>query len=339
MRVGLAGYVYGATLHAPLIEAAGGQITCVCTSNEERVAQARAAHPDAAVVPDLEAMVAHAGAEGDIDVVVLATPTGVHVDHALAVIEAGLPVVVDKPLAVNAFSAQRLVEAAVGARVPLTVCQNRRYDPGHLTARRLLEQGSLGDVRRLEMRWERWRPDPKHRWREDAPPSQGGGIMLDLHSHLIDAAIDLLGPVEAVYAQVANLTTTADDEAFVICHHTGGATSHLWASSVTAAPGVRMRVLGSEAAYVLDEFEGEIAHPDLADASPEHSGWIVRGSQREPAARAPGSAVDFYSAVADALHADDRQAAMPVDPRRAVEVLAIIDAARISSARRRVIDL
>ncbi len=328
VTVGLAGFASaGQGIHAPLIQAAGLQLAAIATANPERVHQAEAAYPDAEVVPDLDALLRVDG----LDVVVLATPSGLHADQARQVIDAGVPVVVDKPLATNASGALAVLDAARQAGVPLTVFQNRRYDAEHVTMRDVVRSGRLGEVFRAEMRWERWRPIPKERWRETAPATEGGGIMLDLQTHVVDAAVDLFGPVESVYAEVFCRTTVSEDDAFLACRHESGAVSHLGTSSVAAAPGPRIRVLGRAAAFVLNAFERDLdVYPDLR-TDDDHCGWIYDGAERTPAPRSDSSQVDFYRQVAAALQADEVQAAMPVDPRDAVHTLAVIDAARASA--------
>jgi predicted dehydrogenase len=328
VNVGLAGFASaGQGIHAPLIQAAGLRLAAVATANPERVEQARTAFPDADVVPDLDALLALDG----LDVVVLATPSGLHADQARQVVEAGVPVVVDKPLATNASDALAVLDAARHAGVGLTVFQNRRYDAEHVTMREVVRSGRLGEVFRAEIRWERWRPTPKDRWRETAPPADGGGIMLDLQSHVIDAAVDLFGPVESVYAQVFCRTTVSEDDAFLVCRHESGAVSHLATTSVAAAPGPRIRVLGRAGAFVLNSFERDLdIYPDLR-TDEAHCGWIYDGDERSPVPRSPSSQVDFYRQVGAAVVAQDVQAAMPVDPRDAVHTLAVIDAARSSA--------
>ena len=216
--------------------------------------------------------------------------------------------------------------------MPLTVFQNRRYDAEHAhPARTCSRSGRLGEVFRFEIRWERWRPVPKERWRETAPATEGGGIMLDLQTHLVDAAVDLFGPVESVYAEVFCRTTVSEDDAFLACRHESGAVSHLGTSSVAAAPGPRIRVLGRGGAFVLNTFERDLdIYPDLR-TDDGHCGWIYDGAERTPAPRSESSQVDFYRQVAAALQAADAQRAMPVDPRDAVHTLAVIDAARVSA--------
>ena len=335
-RVGLAGYgMAGREIHAPLLREAGLEVVAVSTSNPERQAAVEQEHPGAVVVPDLESLLAVEG----LDLVVLATPSGDHAAHALRVIEAGLPVVVDKPLAVDSEAALEVVDAAEQAGVPLTVFQNRRYDAEHATLAEVVRSGAIGDVYRAELRWERWRPVPKERWREQADPARGGGILLDLHSHLVDAAVQLFGEVETVYAEVHARTTNAEDDAFLACRHTSGVFTHLNATSVSGAPGPRVRVLGSGGAFLLNQFEAEPnIFSDLRDDE-GNAGWLYRGDEREPVARQQSRQADFYRAVAQALESDDPVGNMPVDPRDAVHTAAVIDAARVSAEGSRVVEV
>ena len=335
-RVGLAGYgMAGRTIHAPLLKEAGLEVVAVSTSNPERQAAVEQDHPGATVVSDLDGLLAVEG----LDLVVLATPSGDHAAHALKVIEAGLPVVVDKPLAVDSDAALEVVDAAEQAGVPLTVFQNRRYDAEHATLAEVVRSGTIGEVYRAELRWERWRPVPKERWREQADPAEGGGILLDLHSHLVDAAVQLFGEVETVYAEVHARTTHAEDDAFLACRHTSGVVSHLGATSVSAAPGPRVRVLGSRGAFLLNQFEAEPnIFSDLRDDD-GCAGWVYRGDERQPVVRQQSHQADFYRAVAQALTSEDPVGNMPVDPRDAVHTAAVIDAARVSAEGRRVVDV
>lgn len=337
VRVGLAGYAAaGRHIHAPLLRDAGLEVTAVATARPERQLHVAADFPDARVVDDLEALVT----VEDLDVIVLATPTGSHLAHTQRVIEAGIACVVDKPLAVNADDALSLVDLAGREGVPLTVFHNRRYDHQFTTLATVVRDKLAGEPFRCELRWERWRPVAKDRWRENALPSEGGGILLDLHSHLVDMAVQLFGPVAQVFATVEARSTTSDDDAFLVCHHAGGMVSHLGATSLSGAAGPRVRLLGRGAAYVQNDFEGEPnVFPDTADADDAHCGWLYRENEREAVPTTRSSAVNFYRAVGAALSASDPQAAMPVDPRDAVHTAAVIDAARASAEDRRVVEV
>ena len=335
-QVGIVGYGgAGRAFHAPLLTAAGLDVAAVVTANPERAAQVREDLPGAAVVPDLAGLLA----TGSLDLVVLASPTGVHVAQVHEVVEAGVPVVVDKPLGVDASSALEAVDAAERQGVPLTVFQNRRYDPEFRTLARVVSDRLVGEVVRAELRWERWRPVPKQRWRENAPPEEGGGLLLDLFPHLLDQACVLFGPVEAVYAELFAYTTVGEDTAFLSCRHTSGVVSHLGSTSLAAAPGPWLRLLGREGAYLVGGLTEEAtAFVEWQPADDEHLGWLVGGDgRREAVARLPGDQADFYREVARALRQPDT--AMPVDPRDAVHTLAVIDAARTSATSGRVVEV
>jgi predicted dehydrogenase len=335
MRVALAGFgSSGQTIHAPLLHEAGCRVVAVSTRDPERGAAAEASFPGTEVVPRLEDLLAVPG----VDLVVLATPSGSHAEQVKAVVDAGVACLVDKPLAVDAAGAAEVVRHAEAARVPLTVFQNRRFDAEHGTVARVVAEGLVGTPFRYEMRWERWRPVPKDRWRENASAAEGGGLLLDLHSHLVDAAVQLFGSVTTVFATVEARTTTAEDDAFLVCRHDSGVVSHLGATSLAGAPGPRVRLLGTAAAYVMADFPGESnVWRDQADADAAHSGWLHRGEEREPVAKASVRQADLYRAVEAALASDDPQGAMPVDPWDAVHTLAVLDAARVSAAQERVV--
>lgn len=332
---GLAGRVF----HAPLIAATPGlQLAGVVSGNAERRADAARTYPGImtpASVPEL-------WAAGGLDVVVVATPTDSHVPLATAAIERGIPVVVDKPLAVSAADAEALVERARHAGVALTVFQNRRWDSEHLTLARLLAEKRLGEVIRYESRFERWRPSPTGAWRESRPPARGGGQLLDLGSHLVDQALTLFGSVTDVYAEVqARRGLAGDDDVFLALRHARGPISHLRASAVTAAPGPRLRVLGTEAAYVapqLDTQEERLRagrRPDLQGGwgrEPQsHWGRLVTGDYSVPIRSQPGDWPAFYRGLEAALRG---AGPLPVDPADAVVSLRILELARRAAASR-----
>lgn len=326
LRAGIIGFGdSGRGIHGRLLREAGHRVTHVVTRNPVRASAAHDEWPGVVVHPDAAGLLAHAG---DLDVVVIASPSGSHREHVLQALAAGVPVVVDKPLAIDEPSCRELVAAAEQADVPLTVFQNRRWDAEQLTLARLLAEGALGTVHRFERRWERWRPVPKNRWKENAV-GEGGGLLLDLGSHLVDSAVTLLGPVRSVQAELRSLTTPAEDDVFLALQHTGGAISHLSAGSLVGAPGPRTRVLGSAGAYLVTSFEGEPTPFSALDPGEGHEGWLVRGDEATPVVRAPGHHADFYRSVARWVLAEGP---VPVDPWDAVRTAGVLDAARVAAA-------
>ena len=343
MRVAMVGYGdAGRGIHARLLRSCGDTVTHVVVRSPERATSARADWPDATLHADVESLVGAigAGAGGPVDVVVVASPTGLHAVHVRALAETGRPIVVDKPIATDAASARHVVEVAERSGTPLTVFQNRRWDPEQLTLRAVLASGALGSVHRFERRWERWRPVPKDRWKENDPV--GGGLLLDLGAHLVDSAVQLFGPVDTVYAELRSVTTTTEDDVFLALRHRDGVTSHLQASGIVGAPGPRTRVLGSGGAFVVTEFEGEAAPFVVSGTGPGadvpggHEGWLVRGTVATPVTRAAGGHEDFYRGVESWVLDGGR---VPVDPWDAVRTAAVLDAARVSSAGRVVVEV
>ena len=281
----------------------------------------------------------------DLDVVVVATPNRAHVPLGHAALDAGLAVVIDKPLAPSAAEARALIEAAQQRGRLLTVFQNRRWDGDFLTLRRLLDEGRLGQPLRFESRFERWRPEPSQGWRERSAPDEAGGLLFDLGSHLIDQALRLFGPAETVYAELDRRRpgVEVDDDAFVALTHRSGVRSHLFMSAMAAQPGPRMRVLGSVAAYT--KFGLDVQEAALREGRrPDEAGWgqepdecwgrLGSDGDLHPVPTEAGAYQQFYAGVVAALRTG---APAPVDPHDAVEALEVIEAARQSAAERRVV--
>lgn len=344
LRVGLVGYgSAGRGIHARLLREVGARVTHVVTRSTERTAQARTDWADVVVEPDVAGLLRHAAG---LDAVVVASPTGEHVPHVRAVLGAGLPVVVDKPLAPSTAEARELAAEAERSGGRLTVFQNRRWDPEQLTLLGLLHDGRLGRVHRFERRWERWRPVPQQRWKEN--DTRAGGLLLDLGAHLVDSAVQLFGPVESVYAELRALTTPAEDDVFLALRHAAadggpGVVSHLQAGALVGAPGPRTRVLGDKGAYLVTSFEGEPTPFATLDeqhthgapgAGDEHEGWLVHGRDRVAVPRASGGHADYYRAVTAWVRDGGP---VPVDPWDAVRTAAVLDAARVSAREGRAV--
>lgn len=345
LRVGLVGYgLAGSAFHAPLIATTPGlRLHTVATSSPERRAQLSHEHPEARAVDNAEQLLADPRA---LDLVVVASPNDSHAPVARAALEAGLPVVVDKPLATTAAEGHALAALAADRGLLLTVFQNRRWDADFRTVQQLLAEGALGTVHRYESRFERCRPEITPGWRESPDPAQAGGILYDLGSHLVDQALHLFGPAVQVYAEIDARRPGAavDDDAFVALSHATGVRSHLWMSALAAQLGPRLRVLGDRSAYTtygLDPQEGALRagqRPGANWGTEAERDWGVLGTldDAKPHPSLPGDYPAFYAGVAAALH---EGGPAPVDPYDAVAVLTILEAARRSAAEGRTIAL
>lgn len=335
IRTALVGFGLGGRIfHAPFITAVPGlELAAIVTSNPDRVAQARDEYPDAEIVPDLARLVARSQDLG-LELGVVSTPPTAHAEQATTLLEAGLHAVIDKPVTVTAQEGHGLIALAERVGRTVTPFQNRRWDGDFLTLRALLQAGELGEVRRFESRFERWKPAESKAWKA-GPASTGVGVLYDLGVHLIDQAVHLLGPVEDLYAEVRHQRPGqgADDDTFVALQHESGAISHLWMSAVTPQPGPRFRVLGSQAgftSYGLDPIEEQLA----AGARPGQDGFGHREQDRDAVVGLhgageerrvpllPGDYGAFYRGVVEALRTD---CPPPVDVRDSVAVIELIE--------------
>lgn len=338
VRVGLIGFgLAGAVFHAPLIAATPGlRLAAVVTSDPERSLAARRNYPGVRVLDTPERLW---DSPGDLDLVVVASPNRTHVPLALAALGLGLPVVIDKPFAPTAREGRHLIEEAGRRGLLLTVFHNRRWDGDFLTLRRLLGRGELGRVLRFESRFERWRPQPKHGWRQSGDPEEAGGLLYDLGSHLIDQALALFGPAARVYAELDSPypELKVDNDTFVALTHKGGVRSHLWMSSAAAQAGPRFRALGSAGAFVkygLDVQEEALRGGER----PGSTGWgeepeslwglIGAGDDLRRVRTEPGRYESFYEGVVASIR---EGAPAPVEPQEALAVLEVIEAARRSA--------
>ena len=344
VRAGLIGYgLAGRCFHAPFLATTPGwRMAAIVTGDEERQRQAGREHPDARVLPAVDQLW---DAAEDLDVIVVATPNRAHVPLGHAALDAGLAVVIDKPLAASTTEARTLIAAARTRGRLLTVFQNRRWDGDFLTVQRLLREGRLGQPLRFESRFERWRPEPISGWREQAAPEEAGGLLFDLGSHLVDQALRLFGPAESVYAEVdvRRPGVAVDDDTFVALTHGSGVRSHLFMSVMAGQRGPRMRLVGSLGTYT--KFGMDVQEAALrAGRQPDEPGWgeepeddwglVGAGNDLRRVRTEAGAYQEFYTGVAKALR---EGAPPPVDPDDAVAALTVIEAARRSSAERRVI--
>ena len=338
IRIALVGYgLGGAAFHAPFIATTPGlTLAAIVTRDGDRQRQAARDHSGVRIVADVERLW-EPGTE--IDAVVISTPNRTHVPLALAAIDAGLHVVVDKPVAPSAAEARKLAEAAGRRGVLVVPYQNRRWDGDFLTVRRILADGSIGEPLRFESRFDRWRPVPKGGWRELGAPDEAGGLLFDLGSHLIDQALTLFGPARDVYGELDRRRpgVQSDDDAFVAVTHVTGVRSHLSMSALAAQPSPRFRVLGTKAAYTkwgLDVQEDALRSGERPGGSQwgvepdDRWGTLGAGEDVKPVATERGNYGAFYVAFARAVRGD---APPPVDIADAIATLEVIEAARASA--------
>lgn len=341
MRIGLVGYGTGGRhFHAPFIEAAEGiELVGIVARALDKVAAANADFPNIPIYKSLNDMIASA----KLDAVTITTPP--HTRHALVMeaIAAGLHVVADKPFAPNATIAQEMADAAKNKGVVLSVFHNRRFDTDIVTLRKVLESSRLGNIWRLQSRF-----DLNDAATLEAGPK--GGLLRDLGSHVVDQAIFLLGPVESVYANMDDikLPEGLTNASFSITlNHKGGAHSHLSASKVNYINAKELIVYADKGSYssqatdvqAQDIFAGRRPVDDPFNwGIQDEAHWATlstsEGCERIPSEQ--GCYHDYYSQFAKAVHEGLEP---PVAPEEAIQVLKVLDAALLSAQEKQVIYL
>ena len=336
VRAGLASFgMVSRVFHGPLITATPGiDLVAIASSSEQKV---HAAYPEVRHHPDPAALIA----DPDVDLVIVTTPNDTHVPLAEAALAAGKHVVVEKPVALDAAQTERLVAAAAGARekgLVTSVFHNRRWDGDFLTILDAIDRGLVGRPVSLESRFDRFRPEPRQRWRE--VPGPGSGLWADLGPHLVDQALVLFGRPEWVSADIATVRDGAqvDDDAHVVLGY-DRLRVVLGASTLAARPGPRFVLHGTTGTLVIEGLDPQ--EPQLADGHlPGQEGYglgasdatltTAEGTSTIPRLR--GGYLDFYTRLRDAiLGLDDA----PVTVEEALVVMQVIDAARLSSTEGR----
>jgi 1,5-anhydro-D-fructose reductase (1,5-anhydro-D-mannitol-forming) len=142
----------------------------------------------------------------EVDAVYIATPPDSHHTYTLAAARAGKPVYVEKPMALNAAQCQEMIDACQAAGVPLFVAYYRRALERFLKARQLVQSGAIGEPRFVEVMLTQplqISPEEQLPWRV-RPEIAGGGIFVDLASHILDYLDYVLGPVKHAHGFARN---------------------------------------------------------------------------------------------------------------------------------------
>lgn len=342
IRVGIVGFgMGGRVFHGPLVSSVDGlEFAAVL---ERSTAHAAGRYSGVKTYRSLEKMLA----DSSLDLFVVTTPSGTHFEVARKILEAGRAVVVDKPMSVSSAQIATLIRLAAKKNVLLTPFHNRRWDSDFLTIKKLLGEGSLDRLISFESRFDRWRPNrPTDRlWKENA--DLGGGVLLDLGTHIADQALALFGKPESISADVRceRDWSTVNDAFTIRLRYADGLAVILGANSLSlpAAPRFHLRgAKGNYWKYGVDPQEAalnkitRIANGTWGREPQAEWGTLHIDEDGRTVAR-PVEPVDgdyrfYYSAIRDALLG---KRFVPVDPVDAWRVARLLEFAVESSSQRR----
>ncbi|HEX8834650.1 MAG TPA: Gfo/Idh/MocA family oxidoreductase [Abditibacteriaceae bacterium] len=274
--------------------------------------------------------------DDDVELVVIATPNDSHAPLAIAALEAGKNVVVDKPMCLSLDECDRMIAAARNNNRLLSVFHNRRWDGDFLTARQLQRDGALGEVRWIEMAWQKFGPCGGWRGKGEA----GGGRFYDLGAHLLDQLL-LFFPhrITGVYARLHHEFADMDTEteAIIMVHFEDEAgnryTGTCDMSSRCAIPKPRFLLHGSNATFCkfgIDPQEAAMIDGDIdaAQSDPTIDGRLSDGTTESVIPTQPGRWRSYYENIAATLQGEAELAVRPEQTRR---VMAVFEAARQSA--------
>jgi predicted dehydrogenase len=334
----------GRVFHAPLVSSVEGlELAAVMERSTNHAAER---YPGLKTHRSVEAMLA----DSSLDLFVVTTPSGTHFEIAKQILEAGRNVVVDKPTSITSNQIAQLIDLAAAKKALLVPFHNRRWDSDFLTIQKLLGEGTLGRLVAFESRFDRWRPaQPTTRlWKED--PAQGGGVLLDLGTHIADQALTLFGLPESVSAEVLHERDggNANDAFEVRLRYTGapypGLIVTLGANCLALPPSARFHIRGTQGNYWkfgLDPQEAalnlvtRIEDPDWGHEPVVEWGSlhvdIQGGTVTRPVEPMVGNYRRYYEGVRDAVLG---KGPAPIDAKDAWRVSRLLEYAAESAEKR-----
>lgn len=224
-------------------------------------------------------------ARGDLDGVIVASPSEMHVAHALDALDAGVAVLVEKPVAVDREQARPLLErvaADPGARV--LVGHHRRHHPAVAAARSLIEEGRIGEIRTVAAIWATHKTDPYFdvEWRRRRP---GGGMLMINLIHEVDMLRHLVGEIVSVDAIASNKARglEVEDTAGLVLRFDNGAVGTLVGSDCAVSPWSWDQATDDDPTFpyhpgqpclLIAGSQGSVSVPDMAVFTQSQPSWL-----------------------------------------------------------------
>jgi predicted dehydrogenase len=264
LRAAVIGLGAMGTNHARVYdEMPGVELAAVADVDAARVEQVSHAHP-ARGFSDYRRMLD----EERLDLVTVAVPTRMHVDVAARVIERGIALLVEKPLAATIAEGERLRDLAAAAGVAMTVGHIERFNPAVIELKRRVEAGELGRVFQVHAR--RVGPFPER--------VRDVGVVLDLAPHDIDVMRFVLSAeIARVQAETEQRINTEHEDMLIgllrFANHVVGVLDINW---LTPTKIRELSVLGERGLFVVDYLARELTFFENAHGAEQPGGWAAR---------------------------------------------------------------
>lgn len=191
------------------------QVVAVMTRNIENAKAYAQAHNIPTYYNDVNQLIN----DPNVDAVYIATPPSTHMSYAKLAIEAGKPVYVEKPMGIAYEDCVDVVKLSEEKKVPLFVAYYRRCLPYYLTVKKMLEDGTIGQIRGVNvLHYMDPLPADDSPWKTD--PAIGRGLFFDVSCHAIDTLDFMFGPIAEVSGGSSNMRKRSACDDTVACHFT-----------------------------------------------------------------------------------------------------------------------
>ncbi|RYY61452.1 MAG: oxidoreductase [Chitinophagaceae bacterium] len=345
IRTGIASFgMSGKVFHAPFLKQHPGfELVSIVERNKS---ESRELYPETKLVRSFEELLN----DDSIELVVVNTPVQTHFEYVKMALNAGKKVVVEKPFTINAEEAKELDELVKEKNGFLSVYQNRRFDADFVAVKEVIGQQLLGDLREVEIRYDRFRPGFSGKEHKEAA-IPGSGVLHDLGAHLIDQSIQLFGWPEKVFADlrvVRDSKITANDCVEVLLYYPN-LRVRLKSTVIGRAVYPSFILNGMKGSFMQDRSDRQEAEllagvmPTVEDWAPspeQPDGFLhidIDGKElKEHRTSKPGNFMRYYDGIWNALTGKGPN---PVPSSDAVKTMRIIDAAIESNETGMVVDL
>jgi scyllo-inositol 2-dehydrogenase (NADP+) len=331
----------GKLFHAPFIAAHPGYELAGIV--ERHRTDSRDRYPESKLYRSVEELLV----DETIQLVIVNTPTHLHLEHARAALLAGKNIVVEKPFTITVDDANTLMQLAAEKKLMISIYQNRRYDGDYRAVKNVLHDQLLGDLREVEIRYDRYRPHfggKPHK--EGALP--GAGLIYDLSPHVVDQALQLFGWPDALLADIWKMREdVVPPDYFEVLFFYPQLRVRLKATCICRETVPAYMLHGMKGSFLQERSDmqeillGEGVTPSLNDWCPgpaKPDGLVhteINGETvRKQITSSPGNYMGYYDDLHRALSG---QAPNPVPAEDGLKTVKVIEAALASAQEGRVI--
>ncbi|MBB6110434.1 putative dehydrogenase [Mucilaginibacter lappiensis] len=155
--------------------------------------------------------------DAEIELIIVNTPNNTHFDYAVQALNGGKHVLIEKPAAVTSAEVKTLFDLGKKFNLKVMIYQNRRYDSGFISVKKVIESGRLGELIEVHFRLDRYRMPIGAKVFKETKDTPGNGLTYDLGAHLVDNAISIFGkPLSYVKTTASHRPGSQVDDYFNI---------------------------------------------------------------------------------------------------------------------------